>query len=184
MTYRLADTEDLDQLVAMSDQAKESFKARNIDQWQKGEPNRQVMEASILQSQLHVLEDMGQVVGMITIVPGPEASYASIDGAWLNQEPYYAFHRVCVKDSLKGRGLAARLFSEAEQYVLQSGIRNILIWGNYAEMMVLGQDTSSGNLQSSELVVRNIDFLPLTILFIVGLIAFVLFEKKFQKYEY
>ena len=48
MTYRLADTEDLDQLVAMSDQAKESFKARNIDQWQKGEPNRQVMEASIL----------------------------------------------------------------------------------------------------------------------------------------
>ena len=83
MTYRFADTEDLDQLVAMSDQAKESFKARNIDQWQKGEPNRQVMEASILQSQLHVLEDMGQVVGMITIVPGPEASYASIDGAWL-----------------------------------------------------------------------------------------------------
>ena len=127
MTYRFADTEDLDQLVAMSDQAKESFKARNIDQWQKGEPNRQVMEASILQSQLHVLEDMGQVVGMITIVPGPEASYASIDGAWLNQEPYFAFHRVCVKDSLKGRGLAARLFSEAEQYVLQSGIRNIRI---------------------------------------------------------
>ncbi len=127
MTYRFADTEDLDQLVAMSDQAKESFKARNIDQWQKGEPNRQVMEASILQSQLHVLEDMGQVVGMITIVPGPEASYASIDGAWLNQEPYYAFHRVCVKDSMKGRGLAARLFSEAEQYVLQSGIRNIRI---------------------------------------------------------
>ncbi|WP_302324992.1 GNAT family N-acetyltransferase [Enterocloster bolteae] len=127
MTYRFADTDDLDQLVAMSDQAKESFKARNIDQWQKGEPNRQVMEASIRQSQLHVLEDMGQVVGMITIVPGPEASYASIDGAWLNQEPYYAFHRVCVKDSLKGRGLAARLFSEAEQYVLQSGIRNIRI---------------------------------------------------------
>lgn len=68
--------------------------------------------------------------------------------------------------------------------LLPSGIRNILIWGNYAEMMVLGQDTSSGNLQSSELVVRNIDFLPLTILFIAGLIAFVLFEKKFQKYEY
>ena len=44
MTYRLATAEDLDRLVAMSDQAKESFKAKNIDQWQKGEPNRQVME--------------------------------------------------------------------------------------------------------------------------------------------
>ena len=29
---------DLDRLVAMSDQAKESFKAKNIDQWQKGGP--------------------------------------------------------------------------------------------------------------------------------------------------
>ena len=68
--------------------------------------------------------------------------------------------------------------------LLPKGIRNILIWGNYAEMMVMGQDTSSGNLQSSEFVIRNIDFLPLTILFVVGLIAFILFEKKFQKYEY
>ena len=85
------------------------------------------MEASILRSQLHVLEDTGQVVGMITIVPGPEASYASIDGAWLNQEPYFAFHRVCVEESMKGRGLAARLFSEAEQYVLKTGVRNIRI---------------------------------------------------------
>ena len=68
--------------------------------------------------------------------------------------------------------------------LLPKGIRNILIWGNYAEMMVMGQDTSSGNLQSSEFVIRNIDFLPLTILFVIGLIAFILFEKKFQKYEY
>ena len=99
----------------------------NSNQWQKGEPNRQVLEASILQYQLHVLEDMGQIVGMITIVPGPEVSYASIDGAWLNQEPYFAFHRVCVEESMKGRGLAARLFSEAEQYVLKTGVLNIRI---------------------------------------------------------
>ena len=127
MTYRLATAEDLDRLVAMSDQAKESFKAKNIDQWQKGEPNRQVLEDSIIRSQIHVLEDMGQVIGMITIVPGPEASYASIDGAWLNQEPYTAFHRVCVEETMKGRGLAARLFSESEQYALETGIRNIRI---------------------------------------------------------
>lgn len=74
MTYRFATLKDLDRLVAMSDQARKSFKARNIDQWQKGEPNRQVLEDSIIRSQIHVLEDMGQVIGMITIVPGPEAA--------------------------------------------------------------------------------------------------------------
>lgn len=68
--------------------------------------------------------------------------------------------------------------------LLPPGIRNILIWGNYAELMVLGQDTSSGNLQSSGLVVRNINFVPLAILFAVGLVAYVVFRKRFEKYEY
>ena len=68
--------------------------------------------------------------------------------------------------------------------LLPPGIRNILIWGNYAELMVLGQDTSSGNLQSSGLVVRNINFVPLAILFVVGLVAYVAFRKKFERYEY
>ena len=68
--------------------------------------------------------------------------------------------------------------------LLPAGIRNILIWGNYAELMVLGQNISSGNLQSSELIVQNINFIPLTILFVAGLIAFAFFQRKFQKYEY
>jgi len=68
--------------------------------------------------------------------------------------------------------------------LLPAGIRNILIWGNYAELMVLGQNTSSGNLQSSELIVQNINFIPLTILFVAGLIAFAFFQRKFQKFEY
>lgn len=68
--------------------------------------------------------------------------------------------------------------------LLPPGIRNILIWGNYAELMVLGQDTSSGNLQSSGLVVRNINFVPLANLFVVGLVAYVVFRKRFERYEY
>ena len=53
---------------------------------------------------------------MITVVPGPEADYAVIDGAWLNDEPYFAFHRVCVSEAHKGKGLAASLFSYSEAF--------------------------------------------------------------------
>ncbi len=68
--------------------------------------------------------------------------------------------------------------------LLPPGIRNILIWGNYAELMVLGQDTSSGNQQSAGFVVRNINFAPLAILFAVGLVVYAVFRKRFEKYEY
>lgn len=68
--------------------------------------------------------------------------------------------------------------------LLPSGIRNILIWGNYAELMVLVQETSSENLQSGYLVVQSINFVPLTILFVAGLAAYIIFWKRFEKYEY
>ena len=50
--------------------------------------------------------------------------------------------------------------------------------------MVLGQNTSGVNLQAAELQVQEINFLPLGILFVIGLAAFVLFLKKFERYEY
>lgn len=64
---------------------------------------------------------------MITVVPGPEADYAVIDGAWLNDEPYFAFHRVCVSEAHKGKGLAASLFSYSEAFAKEKGVRNIRI---------------------------------------------------------
>lgn len=104
-----------------------AFRARGIDQWQKGDPDGPGLAAAIEQKTIHVLEQEGQAVGMITVVPGPEASYAQIDGAWLNQEPYAAFHRVCVEESCKGRGIAAQLFGRSEDLARHMGLTNIRI---------------------------------------------------------
>ena len=93
MIYRLAVNEDLDQMMAMVDQAKASFKARGIDQWQKGEPDREGLAAGAAKGQIRVLEEDGRVIGMITLLEGRDPSYAKIDGAWLNDRPYVGFHR-------------------------------------------------------------------------------------------
>ena len=127
MIYRLATQRDLPRLLHMVDQAKASFRARGIDQWQKGDPDGPGLAAAIEQKTIHVLEQEGQAVGMITVVPGPEASYAQIDGAWLNQEPYAAFHRVCVEESCKCRGIAAQLFGRSEDLARHMGLTNIRI---------------------------------------------------------
>lgn len=127
MIYRLAANEDLDQMMAMVDQAKASFKARGIDQWQKGEPDRDGLAAGAAKGQIRVLEEDGRVIGMITLLEGRDPSYAKIDGAWLNDRPYMGFHRVCVAEDLKGRGIAARLFSESEAYSRSLGYDDIRI---------------------------------------------------------
>ena len=99
MIYRLADKDDLPRLLSMVEQAKVSFRARGIGQWQKGDPDGPGLLAAIGRKTVHVLDEEGQAIGMITVVQGPEASYRDIDGAWLNDGPYAAFHRVCVEKS-------------------------------------------------------------------------------------
>ncbi len=127
MNYRPAAETDLSRLVFMSEQAKAYFRANGIDQWQKGEPSRGSLLASIQARTLYVLEEDGQAAAMITLAPGPELSYAAIDGAWLNEEPYCAFHRVCVEGSRKGQGVAARLFAESENQARSMGFFNVRI---------------------------------------------------------
>lgn len=127
MIYRLAVKEDLNRMTAMVNQAKAAFQARGIDQWQKGEPNETDLAASIEEGRIRVLEEEGRVAAMITLQEGADPSYGQIDGAWLNDRPYVGFHRVCVEEALRGRGLAARLFSLSEDYVRSLGYENIRI---------------------------------------------------------
>ena len=129
MNYRTAQTADLPAMMKMVEEAKEGFRARNIDQWQKGEPNEQGLTEGIEKSVVHVLEENGEVLGMITVVPGPEADYAVIDGAWLNDEPYFA--------------LAASLFSYSEAFAKEKGVRNIRI------------DTHPDNLSMQKALAKN-----------------------------
>jgi hypothetical protein len=68
--------------------------------------------------------------------------------------------------------------------LLPAGIRNALIWGNYADLIVMWPDYSSNGLQYGGFVVHDIDFMPLTILFAIGLTMFALFRRKFLQYEY
>ena len=127
LKYRTADLSDLPAMMKMVEEAKEGFRTRNIDQWQKGEPNEQGLTEGIKKGVVHVLEENGKVLGMVTVVPGPEADYAAIGGAWLNDEPYFAFHRVCVSEAHKGKGLAGSLFSHSEIFAKEKGVRNIRI---------------------------------------------------------
>ena len=55
MIYRLADKDDLPRLLSMVEQAKVSFRARGIGQWQKGDPDGPGLLAAIGRENVQVL---------------------------------------------------------------------------------------------------------------------------------
>lgn len=74
MNYRPARESDLPSLVSMSQQAIAYFRVNGIDQWQKGEPNKEELCKAIKEHKLYVLENAGKAAAMITLAPGPELS--------------------------------------------------------------------------------------------------------------
>lgn len=127
MIYRPANLSDLPRLWDMASKAIEYFRLQGIRQWQKGEPNPDTIREAVSKGEVRVLSQGDQAVAMISVVPGPEINYQSIEGAWLNDAPYYAFHRVCVDFDRKGQGLAGLLFSRSQEYVQSLGCTNIRI---------------------------------------------------------
>lgn len=52
-------------------------------------------------------------VAVFSFVPGPDETYAQIDGAWHSDAAYYVIHRVA---AVRGRGVARAIFSFAAEH--------------------------------------------------------------------
>ncbi len=155
MIFRPAEISDMPALLTMVDEAKMRFRERGIDQWQKGDPSEEGIHQDILDGELFVLDEDGTAVGMIEIMEGPDPNYAVIDGRWLNDEDYCAFHRVCVSDKLKGRGLAAALFSNSEKYIMEKGYTNVRIDTHRDNLSMQHALAKSGFIPCGEIILLS-----------------------------
>lgn len=124
--FRPAREDDIDPyLMPAFDAAREYMRSRGIDQWKDGYPRREAVEDDILNGRAYVLETGGKAVAYAALCFGDEPTYADIDGAWKNELPYAAVHRVVVADGYKGMGLAGRLFRELEGVARERGVTEL-----------------------------------------------------------
>ena len=111
MEFAVAKQEHFAALCAITEEAKAQLKGLGLDQWQKGYPSPEVWQRDIEKGVTYVAVEDGKVLGGFMFSVEPDPSYAKIDGAWLTDGPYASFHRVCVADAAKGKGVAGALFA-------------------------------------------------------------------------
>ena len=134
MEFIIARQEHLEAMCRITDEAKAQLKRLELDQWQKGYPNREVWENDIQKQCTWVAVEEGKVLGVFAFQTAPEPSYDEIDGAWLTDGPYASLHRVCVADDSKGRGVAGAMFAHGFRLARELGLPSMRI------------DTHAGNL--------------------------------------
>ncbi len=128
MKIRRTEEQDMTAVLAVYEDAKQYFAENGIPQWQKGTPNAETLQADMQRGYSYVLEDAGEVIGTACIIEENDSDYLQItDGEWLNDEPYVVIHRIAVRSSRKGKGMAEKLLAYARERMDARGWRNIRI---------------------------------------------------------
>ena len=105
MLVRKATERDLDRAMELYDAARAFMRANGNDvQWVNGYPSRELVENDLAAGNLLVCEDGGEVAAVMAYIEGPDETYATIDGAWLADRPYWVVHRIAVGSSGRGVG--------------------------------------------------------------------------------
>ena len=103
---RRATTDDLEAVCSVYAAARAFMHANgNPTQWPGDYPGRVDAEKDLAADALWVLDEGAGPVAIMSVLPGPEPTYARIEGKpWLNDEPYWVMHRLAVAASGHGAG--------------------------------------------------------------------------------
>lgn len=128
MEFRKSLQSDVKNILGIIKEAKEYFKANNIDQWQEDNyPTAETFLDDINNGTSYVLVKDGEVVATASISFEPEPTYDHIEGNWLTNDNYIVIHRVAVTNKLKGLGLASIILKKAEFLALANNVHSIKI---------------------------------------------------------
>lgn len=103
MWIRKANREDWQEILTIYTRAREYMRQTgNPNQWRTTAPSPQLLSEDIQAGNLYIVTDDVCIHGVFALIPGPDPTYAQIDGAWCNDEPYGVIHRVASAGKRRG----------------------------------------------------------------------------------
>ena len=114
MQIQIASPDDLGFIEGAYDHARAFMQAHgNATQWPEGYPGRIGAEEDIAHRHCFLVTDEAGPLAVFSFAPGPDETYAKIDGAWHSDADYHVIHRVA---AVRGRGVARAIFSFAAEH--------------------------------------------------------------------
>lgn len=114
MQIRIASPDDLEFIESAYEHARAFMQANgNATQWPDGYPGRIDAEEDIARGHCFLVADDEGPLAVFTLAPGPDETYAQIDGAWHSDADYHVIHRVA---AVRGHGVARAIFTFAAEH--------------------------------------------------------------------
>ena len=103
MDIRKATEADLSKILLIYAHAREFMRETgNASQWKMTYPSKEIILSDIRNGYLHLLTDEDGIQGVFAFLPEGDPVYDHIEGAWLNELPHAAIHRVASAGKKRG----------------------------------------------------------------------------------
>ena len=155
MEFRKATENDFPSIWEIILQAKQQMQAENRSQWNENYPIPATIYGDIEKGIGYVLEHEGHVIAYSAISFDEDPAYKNISGKWLTDAPYIVIHRIAVSDSMKNKGIATRMFQEAERMAANNGIYSMRADTKYDNLLMLKVFQKLGMQYCGEVLMRG-----------------------------
>ena len=103
MKIRKTTLKDLKTVLDVYAIARETMrKSGNPNQWQNNHPAKEIILEDIKNGNSYVIENNSKICGVFAFILGEDPTYQTIDGKWLNNQPYGTIHRIASNNQVKG----------------------------------------------------------------------------------
>ena len=144
MTIRLAEKKDIDIIMQIIADARESIGRLGIDQWQYGYPTRDIVKEDIVLERSFVAIESDEICATFALMLHGEPTYKKIYcGSWIGDGEYLALHRIAIESSHRGKGIAEKIVEFLSEYSKENGYSSIRV------------DTHQGNLPMRKMLEKN-----------------------------
>lgn len=137
MKLRKANFSDAIAIWEILQQAIEQRRKDGSEQWQNGYPNQQTVYNDITNGNGYVITNNDLVIAYAAIIFGVEPAYNEIYGRWLTNDNYVTIHRVATSNSVKGQGVATKLFKLIEELSVENNVFSIKVDTNFDNIPML-----------------------------------------------
>ncbi|WP_026583879.1 GNAT family N-acetyltransferase [Bacillus sp. J33] len=120
MEIRKGKKQDLEEIMNIVKKTVDIMESENNDQWNRTYPQDKDFMDDIEEGSLYTAVLNGIVVGSITVDQNQAEEYHGTE--WRRDEPCYVFHRLAVDPQIRGKGIASKLISFAENYAVEQGV--------------------------------------------------------------
>lgn len=127
---RLANYNDINQIMDVICDAKKYLKSQNSLQWnlEDGYPSIDTFKDDINKKQCYVYLIDNKIVATMVIVKEKDINYQQIyEGEWLSNGTYYSIHRIAVSNDFHHKNIGVELLNYAIAIGKKEGINSIRI---------------------------------------------------------